>query len=196
MHICFVAGEISQLSSLCWTKAGWNHTCSLSWNKSPCINNLTQAVSMSPSDRSQEKICYWTYTGVTNYRKNMNHDPDSAGIGGLCYSLSGMLLSCFGSTSPSEGSLQVNTKLLWVISFLTSDEMNGLFEDDNTPIHRAREVTEGFDECDWFMWIVPFGFHTRRVQHSWMGYQSQIVDWHLKLSFLPTTLSFMNFGAK
>lgn len=100
---------------------------------------------------------------------------------------------CFGSTSPSEGSLQVNTKLLWVISFLTSDEMNGLFKDDNTPIHRAREVTEGFDECDRFMWIVPFGFHTRRVQHSWMGYQSQIVDWHLKL---PTTLSFMNFGAK
>lgn len=47
---------------------------------------------MSPSDRSQEKICYRTYTGVTNYRKNMNHDPDGAGIGRLCYSLSGMLL--------------------------------------------------------------------------------------------------------
>lgn len=85
---------------------------------------------------------------VNNFGTNLNKQVEryKANISGGSVTL----LAWFGSTW-RERSLQINTNLFLVITFLIKHfypEGSCLFQDDNDPVHTVREVTEWFDEYE------------------------------------------------
>ena len=111
-----------------------------------------------------DKMCiHWnsgtrTYRQMTNLRKNWYRSkyltPTARGSGGsvmlwgaFCWHGLGPLVPLEGRVTANQYKVVLSDHLYPMMKHFYPDG-SGLFQDDNAPIHRARGVTEWFDEYE------------------------------------------------